>query len=92
MDLELFPNEFTRIRVTRDSDANGLRLRVENLATGAKVWLDPMQLEAITHLTPSDFVSVFARTAFEEPHGEQPAAHDQMRHAHRKQRSSRSKP
>jgi hypothetical protein len=41
-------NEFARVRVEVDRSANGDRLRIEDLRTGAVNYLDPLELEYLT--------------------------------------------
>ena len=49
MDAELV-SEFAAVRVCVDEDANGPRLRVEDLKTGRVGFLDPLELETLAWL------------------------------------------
>lgn len=55
MEETIFRNEFAMVEVKRDESANGVRLYVRDMITGACVYLDPMQLEALTRTTPRHF-------------------------------------
>lgn len=50
-------NEFATVEVARDNTANGSRLLIKDLQTGRQVYLDPLELEALTRAPHS----VFAR-------------------------------
>jgi hypothetical protein len=41
-------SEFAVVRVRLDRDANGDRLEVTDLRTGARIHLDPLELERLT--------------------------------------------
>lgn len=43
-------SEFGAVRVSVDRDANGPRLRVEDLKTGQVGYLDPLELESLAWL------------------------------------------
>ena len=45
---ELFRSEFALVRVRRDMSANGERLLIEDMSTGNSIYLDPLELEALT--------------------------------------------
>jgi hypothetical protein len=47
-------SEFASVQVTMDSDANGPRLLVRDLETGAQVYLDPLELASFCHATEDD--------------------------------------
>ena len=49
-------SEFSVIEVSRDDDANGARLRVYAPETGDFVYLDPLELEALTRMTHEELV------------------------------------
>lgn len=61
-DTEL-TNEFARVRVARDDDANGPRLRITSRRTGDTVWLDPLMLESLTW-QPEETFAGFLATPF----------------------------
>ena len=52
---EVFRNEFAMVRVTRIDDAGGPRLRIQCLASGQEVSLDPLELEGLTRARHADF-------------------------------------
>jgi hypothetical protein len=45
---ELFRSEFALVRVSKDVSANGERLLIEDMSTGSRIYLDPLELEALT--------------------------------------------
>ncbi|MFL6108942.1 MAG: hypothetical protein ACJ72L_18435 [Marmoricola sp.] len=44
-------SEFASVVVRVDGEANGARLRVEDLRTGTVRFFDPLELESLAHLT-----------------------------------------
>ena len=48
-------NEFATVEVARDDSANGSRLLIKDLQTGRQVYLDPLELEALTRAPHSQF-------------------------------------
>ena len=48
-------NEFATVEVIRDDTANGSRLLIKDLQTGRQVYLDPLELEALTRAPHSAF-------------------------------------
>lgn len=54
----IFESEFARVEVQRDESANGVRLRIRSLLTGDTVYLDPLELEALTHAAHSHFAQL----------------------------------
>ena len=48
-------NEFATVEVTRDDTANGSRLLIKDLQSGRQVYLDPLELEALTRVPHSAF-------------------------------------
>ena len=67
MDKAIFQNEFAMVEVRRDESANGVRLLIRDLATGNHIYLDPLELEALTRL-------VVARSTREQGPLEDPIA------------------
>jgi hypothetical protein len=64
---EIFKNEFAMVELSRHETDSGPRLRIRDLASGAEVFLDPVELESLTRwkhadfrslVDPSDFVGV----------------------------------
>ena len=54
----VFRNEFSTVELQRDESANSPRLCVRDVATGRTIYLDPIQLEALTRMTPEDFATL----------------------------------
>ena len=59
-DPTVFQSEFAMVEVRRDEDANGVRLHIRDLATGNEIFLDPLELEALTRLDHDHFVPLVA--------------------------------
>jgi len=57
---EIFQNEFAMVMVRRDEAANGVRLFIKDVATGNHIYLDPLELEALTRLDHDDLVPLVA--------------------------------
>jgi hypothetical protein len=58
-------NEFGGVILSKDTSANGDRLRVQGLTTGAVAFLDPLELEsiaAVSHEVLATIVSPEARS------------------------------
>jgi hypothetical protein len=55
MDDAIFRNEFAMVEVRRDEEANSVRLFIRDVATGNSIYLDPLELEALTRLTHEQF-------------------------------------
>jgi hypothetical protein len=49
-------NEFASLEVDRDDSANGPRLHIRDLETGAETFLDLLEVESLTRLSHEDFV------------------------------------
>ena len=47
---EVLESEFASVRLEVDEDANGPRLRIEDLRTGQVGFLDPLELETLAWL------------------------------------------
>ena len=52
---EIYQNEFAMVEVGRHETDSGPRLRIRDLATGAEVFLDPLELEGLTRWKHEDF-------------------------------------
>lgn len=48
-------NEFAMVEVGRDDAAKGERLLIRDVQTGATIYLDSLELEALTRLRHKDF-------------------------------------
>ena len=67
-DLEdgiVLANEFGSAHVRIDRGANGARLVVEDPRSGARVFLDPFELQCLAYLTARD-IKEFMRPSFQE--------------------------
>ena len=58
-------NEFASVEIEVDQAANGPRLRVRDLLTGRCIFLDPMELSALTRVRHED-LKPFVDPAFED--------------------------
>jgi len=56
MDRSILQSEFAMVEVSRDDSANGARLLIRDMATGNHIYLDPLELEALTRVDHSFFV------------------------------------
>lgn len=56
MDNCVLQNEFAMVEVKKDDSANGVRLLIRDIATGSCVYLDPLELEALTRITHKHFI------------------------------------
>jgi hypothetical protein len=52
---ERYRNEFALVEVERFETESGPRMRIRDLATGNEVFLDPLELEALTRLRHREF-------------------------------------
>jgi hypothetical protein len=57
MDECVLRNEFAIVEIKKDNTANGVRLMIRDVMSGNSVYLDPLELEALTkirchHLLP----------------------------------------
>jgi hypothetical protein len=52
---EIYQNEFAMVEVSRHVTESGPRLHIRDLATGAEVFLDPVELESLTRWKHQDF-------------------------------------
>jgi hypothetical protein len=71
---EIYQNEFAMVEVERHETESGPRMRIRDLATGAEVFLDPLELESLTRWKHEDFaplVDPSARVSIGEPDPDQ---------------------
>jgi hypothetical protein len=71
---EIYQNEFAMVEVERHETESGPRMRIRDLATGAEVYLDPLELESLTRWKHRDFaplVDPSARVGLGEPDPDQ---------------------
>lgn len=54
-------NEFAMVEVSVHTDANGARLILRDTESGDQIALDPLELEALTRLSHSDFGPIILR-------------------------------
>lgn len=52
---EIYQNEFAMVEVSRYETESGPRLRIRALASGAEIFLDPVELESLTRWRHEDF-------------------------------------
>ncbi|MCI2421001.1 hypothetical protein MOQ72_26510 [Saccharopolyspora sp. K220] len=52
---EIYQNEFAMVEVSRYETESGARLCIRDLASGNSVFLDPLELEALTRARHKDF-------------------------------------
>jgi hypothetical protein len=45
--MMIIANEFAAVDVSLDNEANGPRLRVKDMETGAVIYLDPLELQSL---------------------------------------------
>jgi hypothetical protein len=50
-------SEFASVRVSVDHNANGVRLLVEDIESGARVFLEPLELASFCYATEDDRVA-----------------------------------
>ena len=58
------------VEVSTDESANGVRLLIRDLSTGNHIYLDPLELEALTRVDHSFFVPLVAPITREQPREE----------------------
>jgi hypothetical protein len=51
----IISNEFAAVDVELDEGANGPRLKIEDLQTGARTFLDPLELQSLVWVPHKDF-------------------------------------
>jgi hypothetical protein len=61
---EIYQNEFAMVEVSRHETDSGPRLRIRDLATGAEVFLDPLELESLTRWKHEDFAPLVDPSSF----------------------------
>jgi len=54
----VYRNEFAAVQVGRDESGNGVRLRIEDLTSGRSIYLDPLELEALTWMDHRRFAAL----------------------------------
>jgi hypothetical protein len=58
-------SEFAVVRVSVDEEANGVRLRIEDLRTGRVAFFDPLELERLTAATHADLTHIVSPSGAE---------------------------
>jgi hypothetical protein len=61
---EIYQNEFAMVELSRHETGSGPRLRIRDLATGAEVFLDPLELESLTRWKHEDFAPLVDPSGF----------------------------
>ena len=82
----LYRNEFAAVQVGRDESGNGVRLRIEDLTSGRSIYLDPLELEALTWMDHRRFAALLDpswRERVAEERARAAAASDLQREAER---------
>ena len=69
MNRDIFRNEFASVEVGPDNSANGCRLLIRDLYTGREVYLDPLELEAVTRIPHNQFAHWLDPDAHHEDQG-----------------------
>ncbi len=54
----IYRNEFAAVEVGRDESGNGVRLRIQDLTSGKCIYLDPLELEALTWMDHRRFAAL----------------------------------
>ena len=49
-DKDIFRSEFAMVEVLRDESPSGVRLSIRDMATGNRVYLDPLEFEGLTRM------------------------------------------
>ena len=62
----IFESEFAMVEVNRDDTANGVRLHIRDATTGNEIYLDPMELEALTRLSHHFFIPLVSPMSREQ--------------------------
>ena len=62
------------VEVRRDESANGVHLLIRDLATGNYIYLEPLELEALTRMDHNFFIPLVAPAAREYAPPEDPIA------------------
>jgi hypothetical protein len=56
-------SEFGGVRVSKDTSANGDRVKLVGLKTGAVTYLDPLELESVANLDPEQLQAIVSPEA-----------------------------
>lgn len=62
---EIYQNEFAMVEVERRDSDHGARLCIRDLATGAEVYLDALELEGLTRWKHRDFAELVDPSALQ---------------------------
>ena len=57
-DKNIFRSEFAMVEVLRDESANGVRLSIRDMSTGALIYLDPLELEGLTRVDHTQLITL----------------------------------
>jgi hypothetical protein len=82
----VYRNEFAAVQVGRDESGNGVRLRIQDLISGKSIYLDPLELEALTWMDHRRFAALLDpswREGVEEQRALAEAQSDLQREAER---------
>lgn len=67
MERVVLQSEFAMVEVRTDHSANGVRLHIKDLGSGTEIYLDPLELEALTRVDHDFFVPLVAPGGRERP-------------------------
>lgn len=67
MEPFIVQSEFAMVQVRLDDSANGSRLHIKDLGSDDEIYLDPLELEALTRLNHEFFVPLVAPATRERP-------------------------
>lgn len=67
MDRVVFQSEFAMVEVRSDHSGNGARLHIKDLGSSNEIFLDPLELEALTRVGHDFFVPLVAPETREQP-------------------------
>lgn len=67
MEPFIVQSEFAMVEVRLDDSANGSRLHIKDLGSDDEIYLDPLELEALTRLNHEFFVPLVAPATREKP-------------------------
>ena len=60
-------SEFAMVEIRLDDSANGVRLHIKDLGSDDEIYLDPLELEALTRLDHEFFVPLVSPATRERP-------------------------
>ena len=67
MEIQVLQSEFAMVEIRYDHSANGVRLHIRDLASDNEIFLDPLELEALTRVDHDFFVPLVAPATRDRP-------------------------